>query len=78
MGNSNSYLHYSHLTISPYVFHILFYSLVNYHSVMKIIFNLQWAEYNINTFLKCGLCALYGKLWMVCGGGIQVKMVYVI
>ena len=35
---------------------------------MKIIFNLQWAEYNINRFCKCGLCALYGKLWMVCGG----------
>ena len=35
---------------------------------MKIRFNLQWAEYNINRFCKYGLCALYGKLWMVCGG----------
>ena len=72
-GCSNSYLHYSHLTNRPSVFHMLFYYLVNYHSLMKIIFNLQWAEYNINTFFKCGLSALYGKLWMVCSGGYPSK-----
>ena len=45
---------------------------------MKMIFNLQWAEYNINTYLSVGCVQYMASCGWYVVGGIQVKMVDVI